>query len=164
MKIEDQLQIAILTKNITQTKSILNEIEQSFIQVNVYNALNMATLHSNPEIIELLLRHFEFDLTDNILIQTLNHINNGSEKSFENYKAFINSALKEISSHLLEDEIVSFCLKDSKNKYELMYKEEFLKVLNKNHYKNKINITDDLLETFETHIKKEQSRLKIRDF
>lgn len=162
MRIEEQIQVAISTNDIKKAKTLFKKIEKDYIQINVYTILNLATYYATPEMIELVLDKMKFELTDNILITTLRNINSGYKKYFENYKTFINIALEKVPNYLIEEEIIIFCKKESKNKYDVMYKEEFFNVISKEFFKGKINYK--LINTFENRIKKEKIKLNLKDF
>ena len=162
MIIEDQIQAAVSTNDIKKAKVLLKKIEEDYIQINVYTILNLATFYATPEMIELVLDKMKFELTDNILITTLRNINGGYKEYFENYKTFINIALEKVSNYLIEEEIIVFCKKESKNKYDIMYKEEFFNVISKEFFKGKINY--EIVNAFENKIKKEKMKLNLKDF
>ena len=162
MRIEYQIQVAISTNDIKKAKTLFKKIEEDFIQINVYTILNLATFYATPEMIELVLDKMKFELTDNILIRTLRNINGGYKEYFENYKTFINIALEKVSNYLIEEEIIVFCKKESKNKYDIMYKEEFFNVISKEFFKGKINY--EIVNAFENKIKKDKMKLNLKDF
>lgn len=162
MKLNEKLQSSILINDIDQAKYLIREIKEGFIQINLYTILNMAILHSTPEIINLLMKEFNFEITEHILMKTLININTGSEEAFENYKTFIKTALFNMSNYIIEEEIVSFIVKKSKNRVEIMYKEEFLNVINEKYFQNKVSI--ELKNELKENINKEKLEFNVSDF
>ena len=162
MNLNEKLQSAILKNDIDQAKYILKEIkEESFMQISLHQILNMATLHSTPQIIELIMDELNTDFNSHILIKAFNNINTGTERYFENYKKFIQKALPEMSFYLIEEIIEEFLKKNNKSKYEILYQEEFLKVLKTPCFNN---INPKFIDFFENNIKKEKLKLNLEDF
>lgn len=161
MNITDKLQSAILKNDIEQAKLILKEIKENFIQINLHTILNMATLHSTPEMLELVMEELKADFNSNILIRAFDNINTGTERYFENYKKFIQKALPEMSFYLIEQIAEEFLKKNNKSKYEVLYQEEFLKVLKTPCFND---IKPKFIQYFENHIKKEKLKLNLEDF
>lgn len=156
-----ELQTAILQENLYKVAYFLKEIEENSISINLYTTLNMATLHSTPEIVELLMDELSLSFSEHILAKTFDNINTGKEKYFENYKIFIKKALPKMSSYLIEQKIEDFCNKNSENKYEVLYKEEFLKVLKNPCFKS---INNEFIDLLRNNIKKEKLKLSLEDF
>lgn len=161
MNINDKLQSAILKNDIETAKPIIKEIKENFVQINLHTILNMATLHSTPEMIELVMEELKTDFNSNILTKAFDNINTGTEKYFENYKKFIQKALPEISFYLIEQIIAEFLKKNNKSKYDVLYQEEFLKVLKTPCFND---IKPKFIQYFENHIKKEKLKLNLEDF
>ena len=55
MNITDKLQSAILKNDIEAAKPIIKEIKENFVLINLHTILNMAILHSTPQMIELII-------------------------------------------------------------------------------------------------------------
>ena len=86
MNITDKLQSAILKNDIEAAKPIIKEIKENFVLINLHTILNMAILHSTPQMIELIIDELSEDLNSHILMGAFDNINTGTERYFENYK------------------------------------------------------------------------------
>ena len=155
MNITDKLQSAILKNDIEAAKPIIKEIKENFVLINLHTILNMAILHSTPQMIELIIDELSEDLNSHILMGAFDNINTGTERYFENYKKFIQKALPEMSFYFIEQIIEEFLKKNNKNKYEILYQEEFLKVLKTPYF----NIDPYFIKACEDDIKKRKIKI-----
>ena len=162
MNFNEKLQSAILKNDVDQAKYILKEIKkESFIQISLHTILNMATLHSTPQMIELIMDELSKDLSSHILMGAFDNINTGTERYFENYKKFIQKALPEMSFYLIEQITEEFLKKNNKSKYEVLYQEEFLKILKTPCFND---IKPEFIQAFEYDIQKEKLKLNLENF